>query len=65
VQQNALRLIFGRYWFLIPLKILEIWTELLHRLSLDYWVSGLCPSSGILNTRKHNVLEAGSVSVLK
>jgi hypothetical protein len=26
---------------------------------------GLCPSSGILETRKHNVLETGSVSVLR
>jgi hypothetical protein len=30
----------------------------------DYWVSGLCLSSGILKTREHNVLETGSVSVL-
>jgi hypothetical protein len=30
----------------------------------NYWISGLCASSGILNTRKHNVSEAGSVSVL-
>jgi hypothetical protein len=30
----------------------------------NYWVSGLCPSSGILNTRKH-VSETGSVSVLR
>jgi hypothetical protein len=30
----------------------------------EYWVSGLCPSSGILNTRKH-VSKTGSVSVLK
>jgi hypothetical protein len=27
----------------------------------NYWVSGLCPSSGILETRKHNVSETGSV----
>jgi hypothetical protein len=25
----------------------------------NYWVSGLCPSSGILNTRKHTVSETG------
>jgi hypothetical protein len=31
----------------------------------NYWVSGLCPSSRILNTRKHNVSETGSVSVLR
>jgi hypothetical protein len=31
----------------------------------NYWVFGLCPSSGILETRKHNVSETGSVSVLK
>jgi hypothetical protein len=30
----------------------------------NYRVSGLCPSSGILNTRKHNVSETGPVSVL-
>jgi hypothetical protein len=30
----------------------------------NYWVFGLCPSSGILETRKHNVSETGSVSVL-
>jgi hypothetical protein len=30
----------------------------------NYWVSGLCPSSEILNTRKHKVSETGSVSVL-
>jgi hypothetical protein len=29
----------------------------------SYWIYGLCPSSGILNTRKQNVLETGSVSV--
>jgi hypothetical protein len=26
----------------------------------NYWVFGLCPSSGILETRKHNVSETGS-----
>jgi hypothetical protein len=29
------------------------------------WVFGLCPSSGILETRKHNVSETGTVSVLR
>jgi hypothetical protein len=28
---------------------------------LGITVSGLCPSSGILKTREHNVLETGSV----
>jgi hypothetical protein len=27
----------------------------------NYWVSELCSSSGILNTRKHNISETGSV----
>jgi hypothetical protein len=31
----------------------------------NYWVSGLCPSSRIQNTRKHNVSETGFVSVLR
>jgi hypothetical protein len=30
----------------------------------NYWVFGLCPSSDILGTGKHNVWEIGSVSVL-
>jgi hypothetical protein len=31
----------------------------------NYWVSGLCPPSGILNTRKRDVSQTGSVSVLR
>jgi hypothetical protein len=32
----------------------------------NYWVFGLCPSSGILkNTREHNISEAGSIFVLR
>jgi hypothetical protein len=31
----------------------------------NYWVFELCPSSGILETRKHNVSETGTVSVLR
>jgi hypothetical protein len=31
----------------------------------NYCVLGLCPSSGILEARKHNVSETGSVSVLR
>jgi hypothetical protein len=47
----------------------ETWSLTLreeHRLRVqDYRVSALCPSSGILNTRKHNVSETGSVSIPK
>jgi hypothetical protein len=31
----------------------------------NYWIFGHCPSSGILETRKHNVSENGSVSALR
>jgi hypothetical protein len=31
----------------------------------NYLVSELCPLSLIINVRKHNVLETGSVSVLR
>jgi hypothetical protein len=31
----------------------------------NYWVFGLCPSSGILEARKHKVSETGSVFILK
>jgi hypothetical protein len=33
--------------------------------SQNYCVSELCPWSGIINTRKHNVSETGYVSFLK
>jgi hypothetical protein len=33
--------------------------------SVDYWVLWTFPSSGILETRKHDVSETGSVSVLR
>jgi hypothetical protein len=31
----------------------------------NYWVFGLSPKSGITETIKHDVLETGSVSVLR
>jgi hypothetical protein len=31
----------------------------------NYWVFGLCPSSGILETREGNVSETGSATVLR
>jgi hypothetical protein len=31
----------------------------------NYWVSGLFPSSGILNIREHNILKIGYVSILR
>jgi hypothetical protein len=31
----------------------------------SYWVLGLFPSSGILENRKHDVSETGSVSVIR
>jgi hypothetical protein len=34
-------------------------------ISQHYWVLGLCPSSGILETGKHKVSETGSFSVLR
>jgi hypothetical protein len=33
--------------------------------TLNYWVFGLFPSSGILGTRKHDISETGSVSILR
>jgi hypothetical protein len=33
--------------------------------SQNFWVYGLCPLSEILNTRRHDVSEIGSVSVLR
>jgi hypothetical protein len=31
----------------------------------NHWLSGQCPSFGILNTRKHNVSDTGSVFVFR
>jgi hypothetical protein len=44
-----------------PLEGLWLWYTAFH----NYWVFGLCSSSGILETRKHNVPETGSVFVLR
>jgi hypothetical protein len=33
--------------------------------SQNHWLSGLGPSSGIVNARKHNASETGSISVLR
>jgi hypothetical protein len=35
------------------------------KISQNYWVFGVCPSSGILEIIKHNVSETGSVSFLR
>jgi hypothetical protein len=37
----------------------------LTRKAQSYWVLGLCPSSSILETRKYNISETGSVFVLR
>jgi hypothetical protein len=42
-----------------------IYREYSNRGAKNYWVFGLFPSSDILVTRKHNVSETGSVSVLR
>jgi hypothetical protein len=39
--------------------------EIMRFRSKKYWVSGLCPSSGILNARKHSVSKTASVSILR
>jgi hypothetical protein len=40
----------------VTVEIVQTW---------NYWVFGICPSSSILKTRKDNVSETGSVSLLK
>jgi hypothetical protein len=37
----------------------------IHSITQDYWAFWTFPSSGILETRKHDISETGSVSVLK
>jgi hypothetical protein len=46
-----------RQWILQQLAKPYVYTR-------NYWVFGLCPSSNILETRKQNVSETGSISVL-
>jgi hypothetical protein len=36
-----------------------IWIHISAIYAQNYWVIGLCPSSGILGTREHNVSETG------
>jgi hypothetical protein len=35
------------------------------KIAQNFWVSGLYPSFGILNIRKNNVSETGSLSALR
>jgi hypothetical protein len=42
---------------------LEALTTVTTKSARNYWGFKLCPSSGILNTRKHNFSETGSASV--
>jgi hypothetical protein len=39
--------------------------SILNMSTVEFWISGLCPSSGILNTRKHKDSKTGSASVLR
>jgi hypothetical protein len=39
-----------------------VWTK---QLLQNHWVSGRCPSYGILHTRKDNISETGSVSAVR
>jgi hypothetical protein len=49
-----------------PVTKLENENDFEHVIGIqNYWVSGLCPSSGIVITRKQNFSETGSVSVLR
>jgi hypothetical protein len=45
------------------LFVLILWFLIWHNLTIqNYWFFGFCPSSGILETRKHNVSETDPVS---
>jgi hypothetical protein len=52
-------------WVQIEICMLIGQFPLKEQFSFSYWVCGLCSSSRILNTRKHNVLKTRSVSVLR
>jgi hypothetical protein len=47
----------------------DIWGKVVNTVNVktfrNYYVFGLCPSSGILKTREHSVSETGSVSILR
>jgi hypothetical protein len=49
----------------LPLRKIRPYHKFQFTCSQNYWVSGRCPSSGILNNRKQNVSETGSISALK
>jgi hypothetical protein len=57
---------FSHFLRRIEFKFLVIWlVKCLKLLFLNYWVIRLCPSSGILETRKHRVTETGYLSILR
>jgi general stress protein CsbA len=47
------------------LQVVMVEQEYYKENTQNYWVLGLCPSSGILEARKHSISETGSVSVLR
>jgi hypothetical protein len=48
----------------IRLVIVQHDAEIQHYDIRNYYIFGICPSSRILKTREHDVLETGPVSVL-
>jgi hypothetical protein len=40
------------HYFTYCCERMVLFVELSHTINQDYWVSGLCPSSGILNNRR-------------
>jgi hypothetical protein len=66
-----LQFIFVQFPTTVTLSVLEAKAPKFYRVltmvynTQNYWIFVLCPSSGILVTRKHDVSETGSVSALR
>jgi hypothetical protein len=60
VAKVAFELVFSEYFFFLAKytnhsKFRFYWVLMLVHNTQNHWVSGLCPSSGVLTTRKHDI----------
>jgi hypothetical protein len=61
---NSLGIRKGRYHRHPNVTLVQMLLTMLYN-TQNYWVFGLCVSSGIQETREHHVSETGSVLVLR
>jgi hypothetical protein len=64
--QLSIITLLNKHFYCICMECISVWTSVSWTLIFqNYWGFGLCPLSSILETRKYEVSENGSVSILR